>query len=85
MKKLAYKGDSTSHGGKILSGSNRIKVTGRRVARVGDIVSCPIHGDIEIVEVGPSMKDADMPVSRNGHRTQYGSFLIATSDRATVR
>jgi uncharacterized Zn-binding protein involved in type VI secretion len=85
MKKLAYEGDSTSHGGKILSGSDRIKIKGRRAARVGDIVSCPIHGDNRIIEGGSSMTDAGVPVARDRDRTQCGSFLIATSDGATVR
>jgi uncharacterized Zn-binding protein involved in type VI secretion len=78
-KKLAYEGDSTSHGGKILTGSDRIKVKGRRAARVGDMVSCPIHGNNEIAEGG------SIPLSRAGDHTQCGSFLIATSDGATVR
>ncbi|KFX66552.1 PAAR domain-containing protein [Paraburkholderia fungorum] len=84
-KQLAYEGDSTSHGGKILTGSDRIKVKGRRAARVGDMVSCPIHGNNEIAEGGSSMKDAGIPLSRAGDHTQCGSFLIATSDGATVR
>ncbi|MGF6916690.1 putative Zn-binding protein involved in type VI secretion [Paraburkholderia sp. 40] len=85
MKKLAYEGDSTSHGGKILTGSNRIKVNGRRAARVGDLVSCPIHGDNAIVEGSSSFKDAGTPLSRDGDKTQCGSVLIALSDGATVR
>jgi uncharacterized Zn-binding protein involved in type VI secretion len=85
MKKLAYEGDATSHGGKILTGSDRIKVKGRRAARVGDIVSCPIHGDNEIVEGGSSMKDGGVRLSRDGDHTRCGSFLIASSDGATVR
>lgn len=85
MKKLAYEGDSTSHGGTILSGSDRIKIKGRRAARIGDIVSCPKHGDNKIVEGGTSMTDAGIPVSRDGDKTQCGSILIATSDGAMVR
>ncbi|MBC8735378.1 PAAR domain-containing protein [Paraburkholderia sp. UCT31] len=84
MKKLAYEGDSTSHGGKILTGSNRIKVNGRRAARVGDLVSCPIHGDNVIVAGSSSFKDAGTPLSCDGDKTQCGSVLIALSDGATV-
>jgi uncharacterized Zn-binding protein involved in type VI secretion len=84
MKNLAYEGDSTSHGGKILTGSDRINVRGRRAARVGDMVSCPLHGDNEIVEGGSSMKDGDVPLSRGGDRTRCGSVLIASSDGAKV-
>lgn len=85
MKKLAYEGDSTSHGGKVLSGSDRIKVNGRRAAKVGILVSCPIHGDNEIIEGSSSMKDAGTPLSRDGDATQCGSVLIASTDGAKVR
>ncbi|WP_233805181.1 PAAR domain-containing protein [Paraburkholderia sp. HP33-1] len=85
MKKLAYEGDSTSHGGKILSGSDRIKVKGRRAAKVGILVSCPIHGDNEIIDGSSRMKDAGTPLSRDGDATQCGSVLIASADGATVR
>ncbi|HYS62540.1 MAG TPA: PAAR domain-containing protein [Paraburkholderia sp.] len=85
MKKLAYEGDSTCHGGKILSGSDCIKIKSRRAARTGDTMSCPIHGDNQIVEGGTSMTDARVPVSRDSDRTQRGSFLITTSNGAAVR
>jgi uncharacterized Zn-binding protein involved in type VI secretion len=85
MNNLAYEGDSTSHGGKVLSGSDRIKVNGRRVAKVGILVSCPIHGDNAIVEGSSLMKDAGTPLSRDGDATQCGSVLIASSNGARVR
>ncbi|MGF6964860.1 putative Zn-binding protein involved in type VI secretion [Paraburkholderia sp. WC7.3g] len=85
MKNLAYEGDATSHGGKILTGSDRIKVKGRRVARIGDKVSCPIHGDNQIVEGSDRMKDGTTPLSRDGDHTQCGAVLIASSGGAQVR
>jgi uncharacterized Zn-binding protein involved in type VI secretion len=85
MKNLAYEGDATSHGGKILTGADRIKVKGRRAARVGDKVSCPIHGDNEIVEGSDRMKDGTTPLSRDGDRTRCGAVLIASSNEAQVR
>jgi uncharacterized Zn-binding protein involved in type VI secretion len=85
MKKLAYEGDDTSHGGKILTGSDRIKVKGRRAARVGDKVSCPIHGDNEIIEGSSRMKDGTIPLSREDDHTRCGAYLIGSSDGARVR
>ena len=85
MTKLAYEGDDTSHGGKILTGSDRIKVKGRRAARIGDKVSCPIHGDNEITEGSGRMKDGATPLSREGDHTQCGAYLIGSSDGAQVR
>ncbi|AOK07961.1 hypothetical protein WI41_25065 [Burkholderia latens] len=79
MKNLAYEGDATSHGGKILTGSDRIKVKGRRAARIGDRVSCPIHGDNEIIEGSGRMKDGTTPLSRDGDHTPCGAVLLASS------
>jgi len=84
MKNIAYEGDATSHGGNILTGSNRIKVKGCRAARIGDKVSCPIHGDNEIVEGSSMMKDGTVPISRNGDHTRCGATLIANTDGAKV-
>ncbi|WP_175694553.1 PAAR domain-containing protein [Burkholderia ambifaria] len=85
MKNLAYEGDTTSHGGTILTGSDRIKVKGRRAARIGDKVSCPIHGDNAIVEGSGRMKDGTTPLSRDGDHTRCGAELIASSSGARVR
>ncbi|KVM71105.1 hypothetical protein WJ60_08780 [Burkholderia ubonensis] len=85
MKNLAYEGDATGHGGKILTGSDRIKVMGRRAARIGDKVSCPIHGDNEIVEGSGRMMDGTTPLSRDGDHTRCGAVLIASSTGAQVR
>ncbi len=85
MKDLAYEGDATSHGGKILTGSNRITVKGRRAARIGDRVSCPIHGDNEIVEGSDRVMDGTTPLSRDGDHTRCGAVLIASSGGAQVR
>jgi uncharacterized Zn-binding protein involved in type VI secretion len=79
MKNLAYENDATSHGGKILTGSDRIKVKSRRAARIGDKVSCPIHGDNEIVEGSSRMKDSTTPLSSDGDQTRCGAVLIASS------
>jgi uncharacterized Zn-binding protein involved in type VI secretion len=84
MKNLAYKGNATSHNGKILTTSVYIKVNERRAAQFGDMVFCPIHGDNKIVE-GSSMKNGCVGLSRDGVRTQRSSFLISTFDDATVR
>ncbi|WP_420991654.1 PAAR domain-containing protein [Cupriavidus sp. 30B13] len=85
ISNLVYVGDKTTHGGKILTGSDRIKVQARRAARVGDLVSCPIHGDNPIVSGSTSVTDAGVPLARDGDETRCGSVLIATSSGATVR
>jgi uncharacterized Zn-binding protein involved in type VI secretion len=85
MKKLAYENDATSHGGKVFTGSDRVKVKGRRAARVGDKVSCPLHGENEIIEGSPRMKDGTTPLARDGDHTRCGAYLIGSSDGAQVQ
>jgi uncharacterized Zn-binding protein involved in type VI secretion len=84
MKNLSYKGDATNHNGKILTTSAHIKINERRAAQFGDMVSHPMHGSNEIVEGISSMKYDGVGLTRDGDRTQCGSFLIATSDGAMV-
>jgi uncharacterized Zn-binding protein involved in type VI secretion len=85
MKNLIYVVDDTSHGGKVLTGSDRIKVGGRRAARVGDRVSCPEHGENDIIEGSSSMKDGGIPLARDGDHGRCGCVLIASSSGVRVR
>lgn len=39
--KIIVVGDSTSHGGKVISGSPTHDIGGKAIARLGDQVSCP--------------------------------------------
>ncbi|MFK0376413.1 PAAR domain-containing protein [Pandoraea sp. NPDC090278] len=84
MNNLAYEGDATTHGGTVLSGTERITVNGRRAAHVGARVSCPIHGENEIVEGNRRMKFGTTLLSCDGHRTRCGAHLIASSGGAKV-
>lgn len=44
MAAIARLGDTSNHGGSIISASPNVIVNGRGVARVGDSHSCPIRG-----------------------------------------
>jgi uncharacterized Zn-binding protein involved in type VI secretion len=85
MSNFVVEGDSTSHGGKVITGSDRIKIRGRRAARKGDIVSCPLHGNNEIIEGSGRMNDGDRPIAVDGHRTQCGCILTSSSGAARIR
>ena len=41
---ICCEGDMTTHGGKVIKASGSFTIDGRRVARIGDLVSCPLHG-----------------------------------------
>jgi uncharacterized Zn-binding protein involved in type VI secretion len=85
MKNLIYVDDDTSHGGKVFTGSDRIKAGGRRAARVGDRVSCPEHGENDVIEGSSSMKDGGIRLARDGDRARCGCVLIASSSGVRVR
>jgi uncharacterized Zn-binding protein involved in type VI secretion len=84
-------GDTTDHGGVVITGDAKRTVAGRAIARKGDLVDCPRlypdgrpHGVNPIIEGDESMQLNGRPVALEGHRTECGCVLIA-SGKASVR
>ena len=77
-------GDTTSHGGVVTSASPLSDSGGIPIARVGDLVSCPMrgHGSGVIVSGDPGFIVDGQPVARHGDKTSCGATLIA-SQQAT--
>lgn len=77
IKPAVYIGCKTSHGGVVKTGAMGFLVEGSYPAAcVGDIVSCPIHGDNAIV---PDKSNATVDgryVARDGWKTACGSILL---------
>ncbi|PCE33252.1 PAAR domain-containing protein [Burkholderia ubonensis] len=86
MTSIACIGDPTTHGGSIITGSDTMDVMGRKVARLGDLVSCPIegHGVNPIIEGSDMILDNGVPVALHGHRCACGCQLIAVGTDATI-
>lgn len=76
-------GDSTTHGGKVISGSPSTFFGPARipVARVGDMTSCPLCPPhvFPIVQGHPFFTDNHMNVALHGHKTACGASLIAVA------
>lgn len=71
-------GDTTDHGGVVLNGSPTMMVMGRRVARVGDMVTCPkCDGTFPIVEGDTIVRSEGHPVAFEGHHTACGARLLS--------
>ncbi len=77
-------GDTTSHGGKVVSGSpfstwSTAKIP---IARKGDKVTCPKCEPhvFEIAEGCAGSLDFGAPVALEGHKTTCGAVLIAQTD-----
>lgn len=79
MRKIIRLGDSTSHGGKVISAkASHIRVDGLAVACVGDICTCPLHGDGTITEGDPNHTVDGIPVAYDGDRVSCGATLHST-------
>ncbi|MFP5482245.1 MAG: PAAR domain-containing protein, partial [Gammaproteobacteria bacterium] len=74
-------GDTTSHGGVVVSGSPTTSVEGRPIARVGDMVTCPLCKPhvFPIVEGLCTFTDNYMAVALHGHKIACGATLIASA------
>lgn len=74
-------GDATDHGGKVLTGATTTDTHGKRIARVGDQVSCPKkgHGGTTVIVSGdPTVLIDGSPAARHGDVTACGAKLIST-------
>lgn len=80
MKGISRVGDKTSGGGRVLSGSTKMKFYGVGVARLYDTVDCPIkgHNPSYIAEGHPTITDNGVPVAFDGHRCSCGCTLISS-------
>ncbi|WP_392553408.1 PAAR domain-containing protein [Orbus wheelerorum] len=80
MKGVIRLGDATSHGGKVISASTTIIVFNKGVARVGDMVICPVqgHGVNPIVEGDVLFTDKGKAVAFHGHKTACGCTLLSS-------
>ncbi|MFL6660270.1 MAG: PAAR domain-containing protein [Massilia sp.] len=79
MRKVIRQNDPTSHGGTVSHvAATHFKVGGIAVARVGDRITCPIHGDGEIVEGDQHHTIDGIPVAYEGHKGSCGAVLTST-------
>jgi uncharacterized Zn-binding protein involved in type VI secretion len=78
-------GDSTDHGGQVVGASATTDALGKRIARVGDQVTCPKrdHGTTVIVSGDPTMIIDGQPAARHGDKCACGAVLIATQALST--
>lgn len=72
-------GDSTSHGGKVISATATITVHGVAVALEGDMTHCPqCNGDFAILPSGNGKKNMGRWVAYEGTVTACGATLSAS-------
>ncbi|WP_159834324.1 PAAR domain-containing protein [Burkholderia sp. 8Y] len=79
---IATLGTPTTHGGAVTSASS-VTVRGRLAARVGDSVTCPLHGPGVITDGGLGTIEG-RPIARHGSGTTCGATLVVTDGGPTV-
>jgi uncharacterized Zn-binding protein involved in type VI secretion len=85
-KQVARVGDSTSHGGTIVSGASQTMVDGKAIARQGDTHECGYwyHGSGEITGGSSTVMVEGKPVARVGDSTDCGAEITGGSDTTMV-
>lgn len=83
---LVLLGDKTTHGGQVISASSNITVDGKKIALVGDLVSCPVlgHGTNPIVEGTSHRTFKGRAIVVDGCKCQCGCSVISSALNSTV-
>ncbi len=77
-KQVIVLGDTTTHGGKVMTASSTFTYMNIPVARIGDMVECPqCKGKYPIIEGAPSAFDHENKIARHGDRVACGALLIS--------
>jgi uncharacterized Zn-binding protein involved in type VI secretion len=78
-------GDTSDHGGAIITGSSSFDVNGIPVARIGDILACPQHGNNPIVSsLVVNAQDDGKLLAHIGSKTQCGATITTGDATFTV-
>lgn len=80
---IATLGTPTSHGGEVVTATAAFSIEGRKVARVGDKITCPEHGDGYITDGGHAAIEG-RNIARHGSETSCGATLIVSGSGPTV-
>lgn len=87
MRAFILFGDKTDHDGVVIEGAPYSDVDGKRLARVGDKVSCPLrgHGGTTVIVTGdPDVLIDGKPAARHGDKCACGATLIASQQRSSI-
>lgn len=79
-------GDKTDHGGTVIEGAPTSDTDGKRIARVGDKVTCPKkgHGGVTVIASGdPTCIIDGQPAARHGDKTACGATLLSSQVTTT--
>lgn len=78
---IARLGDTSTHGGFIITSADRTYCEGEKIARVGDLLDCPIHGINPIVSGSGDHYVEDQACARSSSTTACGAVIIGGASR----
>lgn len=78
---MARLGDTSTHGGQIVTSARKVLVAGKPVARLGDVLSCPRHGLQPIVSGADRASVEGAPIARLGDVAACGAMICPGSER----
>jgi uncharacterized Zn-binding protein involved in type VI secretion len=83
---VARLGDTSDHGGTIISYGTKFRCDGILVARMGDLHSCPIpgHGITPIITASPKVRSEGQFVAAVTSVAQCGAIINSGSPSTTV-
>jgi uncharacterized Zn-binding protein involved in type VI secretion len=82
MPLIARLGDTSTHGGAIVTAASKSMCEGHMIARKGDTLNCPLHGPNPIVGHSTKMKCEGEWVARHGDATACGATLISGATKS---
>lgn len=82
MPLIVRLGDTSTHGGAVVTSASKSLCEGAEIARETDILACPIHGPNPIVEHSTRMWCEGLRVARHGDHTACGAALISGATKS---
>jgi uncharacterized Zn-binding protein involved in type VI secretion len=77
-------GDTTTHGGYVKTASSTLIIGGKAAALKGDLVQCPEHGTVAIIEGDDGYIEDGRPLAVHRCRTTCGGEVLASTDEFGV-
>ncbi|ABO55002.1 PAAR repeat-containing protein [Burkholderia vietnamiensis G4] len=87
MDAFIVEGDTTSHGGRVLGCEATMNIDGKKIARLGDMVSCPRCGGVYpiVSSKNPGFNVLGRAAAFEGDKTACGASLISSQTLAHAR
>ena len=80
MPKVARLGDTSTHGGSIVTSASVSYSAGSLIARVGDILACPAHGNVAIITGSGRFKVEGSVAAVEGSLCSCGALIVVNPD-----